>query len=128
MTRPIRILLVEDEIFIAMCLEMELKQVNYEVCKRVSTGEEAVSIALQESPDIILMDIRLAGKIDGIEAAKQIRMNSEIPIIFMTGYLDKTVEERAKMLNPIGFFVKPVQIREIISLIDSQIDQGDAGI
>ncbi|MBP7737626.1 MAG: response regulator [Spirochaetes bacterium] len=119
MAQSIRVLIVEDEIFIAMSLEMELKQERYGVCRRVATGEEAVAIAQEESPDVILMDIRLAGAIDGIEAAKRIRAFSDIPIIFMTGYQSKAIEERAKALHPLGFFVKPVQVNKLKPLIDS---------
>ena len=119
MTLPQRILVVEDEAMIAMCLKLELKQAGYEVCRHLATGEDAVRIALHESLDCILMDIRLAGTIDGIEAAQQIQARTHIPIIFMTGYPDKAVEERAKALNPLGFFVKPVQISLLQPLIDA---------
>ncbi len=119
MAQSRQILIVEDEVMIAMCLEMELKRVGYDVCQRVATGEEAVVVAEQASPDVILMDIRLAGEIDGIEAAQQIQACSSIPIIFMTGYPDKAVEERAKQLNPLGYFVKPLRLQRIQPLIDS---------
>ena len=116
---PIRILLVEDEIMVAMCVEMELTRAGYSFCQRLATGEEAVTIALKESPDVILMDIRLAGDLDGIEAAQQIQETTDIPIIFMTGYPDKAIEERAKKLNPLGFFIKPVRVVTLKPLIDS---------
>ncbi len=58
MKPPLGILVVEDEVLIARCLRMELKQAGYEICQRVATGEDAVNIAQHESPDIILMDIR----------------------------------------------------------------------
>ncbi len=114
-----RILVVEDEAMIALCLEMELKKAGYTLCKRVARGEEAVNAALRDLPDVILMDIRLAGPIDGIEAAHRIHDATTIPIIFMTGYPDKTIEERARALRPLGFFVKPVRVSTIRPLIDS---------
>ncbi len=121
MTQLLQILIVEDEAMIAMCIEMELTRAGYGICQQgaVATGEKAVIIAQRESPDIILMDIRLAGEIDGIEAAQQIQACADIPIIFMTGYPDKAVEERAKKLNPLGYFVKPVQNHMLQPLIDS---------
>ncbi len=119
MTQALRILIVEDEVLIAMYLAMELKQAGYEVCKQVATGEEAVIIAQEEAPDVILMDIRLAGEIDGIEAARQIQACSEIPIIFMTGYSNNAVEERARKLNPLAYCAKPIRIYEIQSILDS---------
>ncbi len=119
MAQPQRILIVEDEGMIAMCLELELKQAGYEICQWVAKGEDAVRIAQRESPDCILMDIRLAGDIDGIEAAQQIQAQTDIPIIFMTGYPDKAVEERAKKLSPLGYFIKPIRVLTLKPLIES---------
>lgn len=118
----IRILLVEDEVLIAMRLEMELNMGGYRVCKRVSTGENAIISAEFELPDIILMDIRLGGEIDGIEAVQQIqriRTCSNTPIIFMTGYPDKEIADRAKLLNPIAYFIKPIKFEDLKSVINS---------
>jgi len=119
MTQPLRILLVEDEAFLAMSLEVMLTGTGYEVCQTVATGEDAVIAVQQESPDVILMDIRLAGDIDGIEAAHQIQTCSETPIIFMTGYSDNAIEERAMKLNPLAYCTKPVRIYELQSILDS---------
>jgi CheY-like chemotaxis protein len=119
MAQSPRILIVEDEVMIAMCLELELKQAGYTVCQRAVTGEDAIRIAQQESPDCILMDIRLAGDIDGIEVAQQIQRQLDSPIIFMTGYPDKAVEERAKTLKPLGYFIKPIRARTLKPLLDS---------
>lgn len=118
MNQSLRILLVEDEILTAIAMEIELKQAGYDVCRRVATGEDAVMVARQESPDLILMDIRLAGELDGIEAAQQIQASSSIPIIFMTGYPDEEIEERARKLNPLGYFLKPVRLPGLQPLID----------
>jgi len=119
MSKTVQILLVEDEVFIAMVLEMELNNEGYNVFKSVATGEEAVTIARKEHPDVILMDIRLSGDLDGIEAAERIRTFKEVPIIFMTGYRDKKALNRAKKINPQGYFIKPVNVKEIKSVIDS---------
>lgn len=119
MTKSIRFLVVEDEVIIAMCLEMELKQAGYTVLRRVVSGEEAVIAAKQYHPDVILMDIRLAGTLDGIEAARQIRAESSIPILFMTGYPDHAVLERAKQQNPLAVLSKPILIQDIQSAIAS---------
>lgn len=114
-----RILLVEDEMFIAICLEMELKDAGYDVCRRVATGEEAVTAAAAQPPDVILMDIRLAGEMDGIEAARQIQTHRDIPIIFMTGYSDAAIEGRAKQLAPLHYFLKPIEVSMLQPWIDS---------
>ena len=118
----LRILLVEDEVLIAMRLEMELVAGGYKVCKRVSTGEDAISSVKKDEPDIILMDIRLAGKLDGIETVYQIQQLSScvnIPVIFMTGYPDKEIADKAKLLNPLAYFIKPVKIEDLILVINS---------
>ena len=115
---PIQILLVEDEFLIALGLEQELLQEGYDVIKIVSSGEDAIEVARQQSPDIILMDIRLAGKIDGVEAAEQIQSFSSTPIIFMTGYSNPETMNRAKKLNPLGYLIKSVSIAELKIIID----------
>lgn len=116
-TKPSVVLIVEDEVFIALSLEQELKNAGFSVCKRVATGEAAINAAAEYHPDIILMDIRLSGNSDGIEAAEKIRMASDASIIFMTGYQDDELDKRVKKLNPIGVFVKPIDIKSIIRLL-----------
>ncbi|MCK5050985.1 MAG: response regulator [Candidatus Cloacimonetes bacterium] len=114
-----KILLAEDEILIAQCLKMELELNGYDVCSFVARGEEAVEIAKVEKPNIILMDIHLSGKMDGIEAAKKINEHKNIPIIFMTGYNDITIYERAQKINPVAYLEKPIEIFEFKPIIDS---------
>lgn len=122
MSQPPRILLVEDEVIIAICLELELTQAGYTICQHVTTGEEAVAyVAHQETPDLIFMDIRLAGDLDGVEAARQIRAKADAPIIFMTGYPDQATEERAQQLKPLAYCLKPVIIHELTPLIDAAV-------
>lgn len=115
----VRILIVEDEAMNAMFFKMILSRAGHSVHKVVGTGEEAVSSAIEDAPDLILMDIRLAGKMDGIEAAEIIKSNNNIPIIFMTGYQDKGHMERAKCLNPVKYFIKPINTEELLSAINS---------
>lgn len=119
MTRPLRILLVEDEAMIAMCLQMQLENAGYEICQTVATGQEAIAAARRESPDILLMDIRLAGELDGIEAASRIKDFCPAPVIFITGYSDPGLRERALQLEPLGFFIKPLKIEELQTTINS---------
>jgi CheY-like chemotaxis protein len=119
MTKPLRFLVVEDEILIAMGLELELKKAGFAVCKRVTSGEEAIIAAVQEHPDVILMDIRLAGTLDGFKAAQQIQSVSSIPILFMTGYPDKEVIEGAQQQQPLRLLFKPIRIQDIQSVVAS---------
>lgn len=118
MDSPLKIILVEDEFLIAMTLEKELTRAGFQVIDSVGKGEEAVESVKQHLPDIILMDILLAGEIDGIETSKQILSFSAIPIIFMTGYSNPETVERAKALNPIGYLHKPVYVRDIVSIVE----------
>ncbi|MEE8389851.1 MAG: response regulator [Anaerolineae bacterium] len=119
MKQKIKILIVEDEALFVIRVEKDLKNLGYQVCKPVATGEAAIKSAAEEQPDIVLMDVRLASKMDGIKAAQEIRARREIPIIFMSGYSDQEVERRARELNPVAYLVKPVQIRDIESAIAS---------
>ena len=119
MKLPVKILIVEDEFLIAMGLEFELKQKKYEVINIVASGEKAIEIVQHQTPNLILMDIRLAGEIDGVETAHQIQSFSAIPIIFMTGYSNPEIMDKTKLLNPLGYLVKPVIIPELKSIIDT---------
>ncbi len=119
MGTKIKILLVEDEFLIAMSLEQELIRSGYTVVKIVSSGEKAVDSARHLKVDIILMDIRLAENMDGIEAARKIKSFSRVPIIFMTGYSDPEMLNRVKELNPLGYLTKPVSIFDLKKIIDS---------
>lgn len=128
MVNPIRILVVEDEVLTAMMMQSQLKKAGYSISGHVTTGENAILSAAGDPPDLILMDIRLAGKIDGVEAAAAINAEREIPVIFVTGYDEKSVRERAETLNPLAFMIKPVQMRELKAKIDGHFRQGDQAV
>lgn len=117
--KPIRkILIVEDEAIIAMNLKLQLAHFGYEVSKIVATGEEAITSVEQENPDLILMDIRLAGALNGIEAAQQIQTSHQaLPIIFMTGYPDQELRDQGQLLHPLAYFIKPINIQELKMVI-----------
>ncbi|MCD6176279.1 MAG: response regulator [Candidatus Cloacimonetes bacterium] len=119
MKKKVKILITENEVIIAQCLKMELESEGYEVCNYVATGEEAIIKAKEENPDIILMDINLSGFIDGIDAAKTITNSQKIPIIFMTGYNEIAIFERAQKINPVAYLEKPVEIYDIEPIIKS---------
>ena len=112
-----KILIVEDEAIIAMELESQLQGLGYQVTAVVGTGEEAINQVSLEKLDLILMDIKLKGNMDGIEAASQIQSNLDIPIIFLTAYADNEKLKRAKFLLPYGYLLKPVQERELKATI-----------
>jgi len=108
-----RILIVEDESIIAMETESTLKGLGYQVVSVVGSGDKAIEAAEKVKPDIVLMDIRIKGEIDGIATAEVMRTRFDIPIIFMTAYLDEKRLEKAKLTMPFGYILKPIQEREL---------------
>jgi len=114
-----KILIVEDEIITAMNLQHLLELWGYVTCGQASSGREAVEKADCEKPDILLIDISLSGDINGIEAAREIRSRSSIPIIFITGYSDKETMKEIKDVEPAGCFVKPVDFDKLKMTLDA---------
>ncbi|MCU0632713.1 MAG: response regulator [Methanolinea sp.] len=106
MSQP-RILIVEDDDIIATLVEWRLKKLGYEVCGRAAEGNEALSLVQRESPDLVLLDIGLPGRVDGIAVANEIRKLREVPIVFVTGHSEREVIDRAKSTRPDGFILKP---------------------
>jgi CheY-like chemotaxis protein len=101
------ILIVEDEGIIALQLTELLENHGYRIAGSVASGEDAVSVAKKDPPDLICMDIELMGKIDGIEAARQIHQHADIPVIYLTAYSDSQRVARAKETAPYSYIVKP---------------------
>lgn len=119
------ILLVEDEVITAKVMIYQFQKIGYEVTYHVVTGEEAVDYAKSNSPDLILMDIRLAGKIDGIEAAEIIKSEIGTPIVFITGYEDNLTKVRAEKLDPLGYFIKPINLEKLKTLLNKYFENGN---
>ncbi len=113
-----RILIVEDELIVAEDLKMTLNSLGYEVVGVSGTGEHAIELAAEKKPDIILMDIMLAGEMDGITTAAKIRSLYDIPVIYVTAYADENLIARAKLTEPFGYIVKPFNEREVHSNIE----------
>jgi DNA-binding NarL/FixJ family response regulator len=118
MTDQTRILLVEDGVITASSLKMGLEKAGYSVCPLATRGDRAIKIALAEKPDVILMDVNLAGSINGIETAKTILTTLQTKIIFLTGYHDDDVIAQIKALDPLGYIVKPVSVERVRDLLD----------
>ena len=108
-----RILVVEDEAIIAMEIESCLQNLGYEVTSVVNTGDKAIQKAEEDKPDLILMDIRIQGDKDGIEAAEIIRERFGVPVIFSTAYFNEERIGRAKITMPFGYVLKPIQESEL---------------
>ncbi|WP_094227696.1 response regulator [Methanolobus psychrotolerans] len=113
-----RIMIVEDEKIVALDIKDSLEHLGYSVPCMTSSGEEAIKIANQCHPDLILMDIVLKGNIDGIDAAKVIRENYDIPVIYLTAYSDERTLQRAKLTEPFGHILKPFDERELRTNIE----------
>lgn len=112
------ILVVEDESIVAKDIQFCLKKLGYEVVGVVDTGERAIEIAKEKSPDLIMMDIMLKGDISGIEAAEAIRQDADIPVIFLTAYTDKDTVNKAKEAEPYGYIIKPFKEIDIQTAIE----------
>ena len=95
-----------------------VEQLGFAVCGTAATGNEAIRLALEERPDLILMDIGLAGNIDGIETASRIHDVLNIPIIFLTAYSDQVMFTRAEAALPAGYIRKPLDIKELHIVIE----------
>ncbi|MFW6365366.1 MAG: ATP-binding protein [Spirochaetota bacterium] len=115
------ILIVEDEMLIAHEIRNALNKYGYAVSGIVESGEKAVEAALSGKPDCILMDITLAGEMDGIEAAQQIQLSADIPFIFLTSSADLETLDRAKKIEPYGYINKPVSDNEIFSNLETAL-------
>ncbi len=113
-----RILVVEDERIVALDLAATLDQFGYTVAGSVSTGEAAIQEAVRLRPNLVLMDIRLAGEIDGIQAAEAIKKEVDIPVIYLTAHSDDPTLSRAKSTGPFGYVVKPFKTAELHCAIE----------
>lgn len=114
-----KILVVEDQGIMALDITSRLSGMGFSTLPPVGTGPKAVSTALAENPDLILMDIQLKGHMDGVEAAAEILKSRFIPIVFLTAHSDKTTQERARALTPQGYLLKPFTTQELEDTLDS---------
>jgi PAS domain S-box-containing protein len=108
-----QILVVEDEGVVALDIQSRLAKLGYAVLVTVDSGEEAVRQAAEMRPDLVLMDIRLKGEMDGVEAAERIHTDLDIPVVYLTAYADETTVQRAKVTEPFGYLRKPLVEREL---------------
>jgi PAS domain S-box-containing protein len=108
-----QIMIVEDESIVALDIRKRLLSMGYAVPAIASSGEEAVYKAGEIRPDLVLMDIKLSGHMDGLETAEQIGARYEIPVVYLTAYADEATLQRAKITKPIGYLLKPLEEREL---------------
>ena len=115
---PESVMIVEDEGLVALELEECLRQMGYKVPSVVASGAEAIARAAEIKPDLILMDIRLKGEMDGIEAARQIMGAQAIPVVYLTAHSDDATVRRARETAPFGYVLKPWEEKSLQIAID----------
>jgi signal transduction histidine kinase len=113
-----KVLIVEDEAIVAADLANKLEHLGYRVSGSVPSGEEAIAIAGEQRPDIVLMDIRLSGSLDGIETAERIRRAHAIPVVYVTAHSDPDTITKALGTDPFGYILKPFIDRELKTQIE----------
>ncbi|MDO8891574.1 MAG: PAS domain S-box protein [Sulfurimicrobium sp.] len=118
-----RILIVEDDPLMAQELQLRLEMLNYGVAGIVASGEESQLQVAVLKPDLILMDVVLYGAMDGIEAARQIHLKHDVPVVFLTAYSDKDLLKRAKSIGPLAYLVKPLKEKELQLTIELALSQ-----
>jgi signal transduction histidine kinase len=112
------ILIVEDEAVIAMDLQMQLQDMGYRVQGIARSGAQALSLAAQQRPDLVLMDIRIKGEMDGVQTAEQLRGEDAPPVVFLTSHHDEQTVARAAQTAPYGFVTKPFLPRALRATIE----------
>ncbi len=113
-----KILIVEDEVIVALDLQRKLTSLGYDIPNPISYGEEVTAAVAAENPDLIVMDIRLKGRMTGLEAGRAVNESSNVPIIFLTAFSDDASLEEAKRINPYAFIQKPVGFENLRLSID----------
>jgi len=108
-----KILIVEDDVLLAKDISQTLSNSGYSITSIVSSGQEALKKAEENRPDLVFMDIILDGEINGIETARQINARFSIPVIYITAYSDKKIVEAAKLTEPFGYMIKPINEKEL---------------
>jgi CheY-like chemotaxis protein len=116
-----KILVIDDESIIAKDIQEMLKDEGYDVPATASSGEEGLKKAEEIKPDLVLMNIGLKGDKDGIDTAADIRNRFDIPIVYVTAYMDKKRLERAKITEPFGYIIKPFEYKELSFAIEKAL-------
>ena len=119
-----RILVVEDDGIIAEDISSSLGRLGYRDIAIAHSGESAIGCAIERRPDLVLMDIKLKGKMDGIEAAHQIRDRFQVPVVYLTAHADDKTVERAKVTEPFGYLLKPYEAHELRTTIEMALHKG----
>ena len=113
-----KVFIVEDEVIVAESLNDQLQSLGYTVIGQATSGEEALQKIKKNVPDLVLMDIMLKGVMDGVETAKEVRDLHGIPVVFLSAYSDSETLQRAKLIEPFGYLIKPYKVRELFTTLE----------
>lgn len=113
-----KIMIVEDEGIVAADIARQLRDLGYDVVATAYSGEEAIEKVREARPDLVLMDIVLQGKMDGVEVAGQILASFDIPVVYLTAYADDKILARAKITGPFGYIVKPFETKDLHAAVE----------
>ncbi len=114
-----RILIVEDEVIVAMYIETIVSIFGHEVAAAVSNGKDAIKAVRNDDIDLILMDINIEGDIDGIETTRRIKEFSDVPVLYVSAYIDDDMMSKAADTKPAGYLAKPFKKDDLKAMIDS---------
>jgi signal transduction histidine kinase/ActR/RegA family two-component response regulator len=123
---PARILVVEDDRIVARDISQQLARIGHSVVGMTASGAEAIELALAQRPDLVLMDVRLDGPLDGVETALRIREQTGIPVVYLTAYADDDTVTRASMTEPFGYLLKPFENSQLRTVIEMALYKHNA--
>lgn len=115
---PARILVVEDDRVVARDLAQQMSRAGHTVVGITARGEDALPLAAETLPDLVLMDVRLEGELDGIDTARLLRENLNLPVVFLTAYADEDTVRRATLTEPFGYVLKPFDDTQLRTVVD----------
>ena len=122
---PARLLIVEDDFLVALAAEAALREAGFEVTGVVDSAEEAIDAAAAQRPSLVIMDVRLAGRRDGIDAAIQLFRDHKIPCVFATAHANAEAQARAEPAKPRGWLQKPYSMPSLVALVRQVVDDLD---
>jgi len=123
MSAPVRIMVVEDERIVAFNLQQQLMKLGYDVVAMAASGAEALRLARETSPDLLLMDIHIEDDMDGIEVTNRLNATFPLPVIYLTAYSEDATIERARTTHPYGYLLKPFSERELHATIQMSLER-----
>jgi len=116
--KPAKVMIVEDDRVVARDIRQQLERMGHSVVAMTAEGEHAASLAAGAEAELVLMDIRLRGAVDGVQAAQQVRAQCEIPVIFLTAYADDETIRRASLTEPFGYLLKPFEDAQLRTVVE----------